>query len=96
MLNDEFSTPALGGLKDYLTTQIISEFIKCMDCNPKFDGICFRSSLNPKGKNYTLFNEDKYQPISSEVYYIQEIGLTAYGVTNSKNTIINADNPKVL
>jgi hypothetical protein len=92
-LNDEFSTPVSGELEDYLATQVISEFIKCLDCNPKFDGICFKSSLNPKGKNYTIFSEGKYQPISSEVYYIHEIGLTAYGVTEETGVTISSDSP---
>lgn len=92
-LNDEFSVPVAGELKDYLTSQVISEFIKNLDCVPKFDGICFKSSLNPRGKNYTLFNEENFQPISSEVYYISEIGLTAHGVTESHGVSINSYNP---
>jgi hypothetical protein len=92
-LNDEFSTPVSGELKDYLATQVISEFVKCLDFIPKFDGICFRSSLNPKGKNYTIFSESKYRPVSSDVYYIHEIGLTAYGVTGASSVEINSENP---
>ncbi|MEG0367677.1 MAG: RES family NAD+ phosphorylase [Coprobacillus sp.] len=87
-LNNEFSTPATGELKDYLASQVISEFIKSMDLKPNFDGICFRSSLNAKGKNYTIFSENKFKPVSSDVYYISEVGLTAYGVT--ENSIISS------
>ena len=92
-LNNEFSTPVLGELKDYLTSQVISEFIKSLDCTPKFDGICFNSSLNPKGRNYTIFSEKNFQPVSSEVYYISEIGLTAYGVTEEQIVKIDSNSP---
>ncbi len=51
------------------------------------------SSLNPRGKNYTIFSEESFQPISSEVYYINEIGLTAYGVTEEQDVKIDSDNP---
>lgn len=91
-LNESFSTPVTGELKDYLLSQVISEYIKCLDCVPRFDGICFRSSLNPKGKNYTIFSEEKYLPVSSEVYYVNEIGLTAYSITDEKITKIDASN----
>lgn len=37
ILSDVFSTPVSDELKDYLLSQVLSEFIKCLDCKPKFD-----------------------------------------------------------
>lgn len=88
-LNCAFSTPANGELKDYLPSQVISEYIKCFNCFPKIEGICFHSSLNSDGKNYTIFSEGKYTPISSEVYYVHKLGLTAYSVTEENDCVIN-------
>lgn len=92
-LNNVFSTPVKGDLKDYLLSQVISEYIKCYDIVPKFDGICYMSSLNPKGKNYAIFDESKYTPVSSDVYYINEVSLSAYSVTEDNYNKITSDNP---
>lgn len=92
-LNLEFSTPAHGELKEYLVSQVISEFVKNLNYKPRFDGICFESSLNPQGKNYTLFYEDTFLPVSSEVYYVNEIALTAYGITEAPGVVVDSKSP---
>jgi len=54
-----FAMPNYGGNSYYLATQYISEYIKHMknpDGQAVFDGLCFRSSLNPDGTNYVLFD----------------------------------------
>lgn len=74
-----FSQPNYGGKSYYLATQYISEYIKHMkDSNgqPLFDGLCFRSSLNPNGKNYALFDVSstkKYQICNSSLYQVSDL-----------------------
>jgi hypothetical protein len=41
---------------DYLPTQYISDFVKSLG----FDGIKYKSTLNPKGTNYAIFNKKKF------------------------------------
>ncbi len=57
---------------DYLPTQYLSEFIKSMG----FDGVEFRSSLNPSGYNLAIFNPMKVECIKVEVFEIENIDLT--------------------
>lgn len=38
-LNEVFSTPVAGELKDYLLSQALTEFVKCYNCEPQFDGL---------------------------------------------------------
>lgn len=65
-----FNTPASG--VDYLLCQYVSELAKIFG----FDGIAFRSSKVKldfsagKGINYTIFNYDKCEAVSSRLYYV--------------------------
>lgn len=74
-----FSTPNYGGKSYYLATQYISEYIKHMKFPNEqvmFDGLCFRSSLNPDGTNYVLFDvsdSKKYQICSSSLYQVNDL-----------------------
>lgn len=60
---------------NYYLCQYISEFVKLWG----FDGIChYSSKINADdkdciGKNYIIFNTDKCEPISSELYYIADM-----------------------
>ena len=54
---------------EYIPTQYISEFIKSIG----YDGVKYRSSLNPRGSNYAFFYPDKFECIKTFVLEIDEI-----------------------
>lgn len=54
---------------DYIPTQYLSEFIKSLGK----DGIEYKSSLNSKGSNLTIFNSEIFECIRSYVKEIHEI-----------------------
>lgn len=72
-LDEELSKPRRRSDSelDYLPTQYLSELIKSMG----YDGIEFRSSLNPDGYNLAIFNPDKFVCTHVEVYDIDKIEL---------------------
>lgn len=57
---------------DYLPTQYLSEFIKSLG----FDGVEYRSSVNPKGYNLAIFNPEKFEIIKT---YVNEINRVDFG-----------------
>jgi len=63
-----FSKPATRDNEyfDYLSAQFLGELFKQM----KFDGVLYRSSLHPQGKNILLFNQNGIEPIKSSLYRI--------------------------
>lgn len=69
VIMSEFSEPSNSDKKSYIPTQYIAEFIKTLD----FDGIRFNSSLHEFGKNVTIFNYSKCEPVGSKLYKIQDI-----------------------
>lgn len=89
-----FAQPNYGGSPYYLATQYISEFIKHMkisDGQDLFDGLCFRSSLNPDGTNYVLFDVSrtkKYKICNSAVHQVSDL----LGNSNCILPIINTQN----
>ncbi len=78
-INLEISLPYHEG-GDYQLSQYISEYIK----NKGFDGIMYRSAyvsiskkvLEEKGVNITVFNYNKCESVSSELYRVDEIETT--------------------
>lgn len=74
-----FAAPNYGGKSYYLATQYISEYIKHMknsDGQAMFDGLCFRSSLNPDGTNCVLFDVSptrKYQICNSSLCQVKNL-----------------------
>ena len=75
-----FSSPAFSNDEsNYFATQYLCEYIKELG----FDGIRFRSSLNPDGKNVVLFDTNKdpttdcknYEIIGSKVYSIRKLDI---------------------
>ena len=75
-----FAAPNYGGKSYYLATQYISEYIKHMknpDGQAMFDGLCFRSSLNPDGTNYVLFDVSddtkKYRICNSSLCQVKDL-----------------------
>lgn len=75
-----FATPNYGGKSYYLVTQYISEYIKHMknpDGQAMFGGLCFRSSLNPDGTNYVLFDVSdgtkKYRICNSSLCQVKDL-----------------------
>lgn len=54
---------------DYLPTQYLSEFIKSLG----FDGVIYKSSVNPKGHNLAIFNPHKFECIKSYVHEIEDV-----------------------
>lgn len=69
MIIKDISSPTIqNDTEQYLSTQYISEYIK----NLHFDGIKYKSSLNG-GNNYTIFNFDLCEAISSDIYIVNSI-----------------------
>jgi len=78
-ISNYFSIPNYGGKSYYLATQYVSEYIKHMK-NPEgqtmFDGLCLRSSLNPDGTNYVLFDVSpnrKYRICNSSLFQVKDL-----------------------
>lgn len=58
------------GVGDYIFTQYIAEFCKVKS----FDGMVYSSSFDENsGENIVVFNYDKYEAISSKLYFIDKI-----------------------
>ncbi len=57
---------------DYLPTQYLCELIKALG----YDGVEYKSSLNPTGFNLAIFNDDKLECISTELVEIKDIKYT--------------------
>lgn len=74
----EFSEPFQGSLKQYITTQYISEYIK----SEGFDGIKFDSSLNPGGRNYIFYNDKNFEDMNSYLYEVKSAYLIAESINN--------------
>ena len=79
-ISSYFAVPNYGGKSYYLATQYISEYIKHMknpDGQAMFDGLCFRSSLNPDGTNYVLFDVSddtkKYRICNSSLCQVKDL-----------------------
>ena len=75
-----FSSPAFGSDESsYFATQYLCEYIKELG----FDGVRFRSSLNPEGKNIVLFNTNQdpttnrknYKITESKVYSVSKLDI---------------------
>jgi hypothetical protein len=58
---------------DYLPTQYLCEFIKSIG----FDGVEFRSSLNPNGYNLAIFNDDNFECVKSTLHEIKSVKFTS-------------------
>jgi hypothetical protein len=54
---------------DYLPTQYLCEFIKSIG----FDGVEFRSSLNPNGYNLAIFNDDGFECIKTTLHEVKSV-----------------------
>lgn len=58
---------------DYLPTQYLCEFIKSIG----FDGVEFRSSLNPNGYNLAIFNDEAFECIKTTLHEVQSVKFTS-------------------
>lgn len=58
---------------DYLPTQYLCEFIKSIG----FDGVEFRSSLNPQGYNVAIFNDRAFECIKTTLHEVTSIKFTS-------------------
>lgn len=54
---------------DYLPAQYIADFVKSLG----YDGIKFKSTLNPKGVNYAIFNHKRFKCQKVDLYYIKSM-----------------------
>lgn len=54
---------------DYLPTQYLCEFIKSLG----YDGVEYRSSLNPNGFNLAIFNDTKLKCVSTKLVVVKAI-----------------------
>ncbi len=84
-----FSMPVQHYEKDdYIPTQYIASYIK----HKGYDGIIYKSSLNPNGKNVALFDGSKAAPISSRVVSVCGMGISARSVLPKGDKLIVYDN----
>jgi hypothetical protein len=58
---------------DYLPTQYLCEFIKSIG----FDGVEFRSSLNPDGYNLAMFNDEAFECIRTTLHEVKTVKFTS-------------------
>lgn len=58
---------------DYLPTQYLCEFIKSIG----FDGVEFRSSLNPDGYNLAIFNDDNFECVKTTLHEVKSVKFTS-------------------
>ena len=58
---------------DYLPTQYLCEFIKSVG----FDGVEFRSSLNPNGYNLAIFNDDSFECVKTTLHEVKTVKFTS-------------------
>jgi hypothetical protein len=58
---------------DYLPTQYLCEFIKSIG----FDGVEFRSSLNPDGYNIAIFNDDAFKCVRTTLHEVKTVKFTS-------------------
>ncbi len=80
LIQGAFSKPTNN--KDvYIVTQIIAEYIKSIG----YDGIKYNSSLHKGGINYTIFNYQKCESISSQDFRIEDFKITARAAFGSAN-----------
>lgn len=79
VISRQFSMPNFGEDADYYITQYISEFIKNINTDTgerTFDGLCFKSSLNPDGVNIVLFDTSaskKYKVRNSKLVQVRDL-----------------------
>jgi hypothetical protein len=76
LIMEDFSTPTDSDKSSYIPCQYNAELIKAMG----IEGIKFNSSLHGAGRNITIFNYEKCQPISSKLYKIEDICFEAKGI----------------
>lgn len=58
---------------DYLPTQYLCEFIKSIG----FDGVEFRSSLNPNGYNLAIFNDEAFECVKTTLHEVKTVTFTS-------------------
>lgn len=60
---------------EYLPTQYICDFIKTLkdDDGINYDGIKYRSSMNPEGYNIAIFNQNLFKCINTKTYDVESI-----------------------
>jgi hypothetical protein len=58
---------------DYLPTQYLCEFIKSIG----FDGVEFRSSLNPNGYNLAIFNDEAFECVKTTLHEVKSVKFTS-------------------
>jgi RES domain-containing protein len=77
LIMQDFSKPANLDKKSYIPTQYVAEFIKTLG----MDGIRFNSSLHGRGRNLTIFNYEKCEPVSSSLYELSDICFEARNIS---------------
>ena len=66
---------------DYLPTQFIAEFIK----SENYDGVEYKSTMNPNGTNIAIFDEDLFQCIEVQTVEISRIHFNTEPSIKSEN-----------
>lgn len=87
----EFSAINNGGLKQYIPTQYVIEFLK----HNGFDGVKYNSSLHKGGRNFVFFNEKGFEDLNSRVYELDNIQLYAKCANSSEEPGIQPSIPFV-
>lgn len=73
---EEFSIPHNVGHNYYFTQYLAGHF-----ANMGFNGIVFKSSLNPLGENYVFFNPKDCEAIRSKLFMVNKIAVTYEPIT---------------
>lgn len=76
MIADEFSIPHNLGHNYYFTQYLAGHFD-----NMGFNGIIFKSSLNPNGENYVFFNPKYCEAIRSDLFIVNNIYINHKQIT---------------
>lgn len=68
LIADEFAVPHYAGHNYAFTQYLAGHFM-----NMEFDGVIFRSSLNPSGENFVFFYPEDCEAIHSGLYKVTDI-----------------------
>jgi len=78
VIGKAFAKPNHNNNEMYIPTQYLTEYIKSLG----FDGIRYNSSLHRNGKNIVIFDPDLCEPISSDIYKIENIEVKLKKITS--------------
>lgn len=79
LIAEEFSVPHYAG-HNYAFTQYLAGHLMNLD----FDGVIFRSSLNPDGENFVFFYPEDCEAMNSQLYRAGKITIPFINITRAE------------